>query len=159
MQRHAFRCSRTERKRGNKTSFTCLHVNQTDRKLIILVSFLVKTVSFVVLCWENSSPLQPPLVAHARRAQFARFGWSTSAQSGCTAQVSQFSQGTMCATWTDSLAGSNSWQRFPVGQWKGERESGLDVFRSLCLSWKPTLPLLFLMFFFPASIICNKLND
>lgn len=51
---------------------------ESDRKFIILVPFLVKIASFIALCWENSSPLAAPLVVHARRAQFARFGWKHS---------------------------------------------------------------------------------
>lgn len=59
-------------------SFTCLHVNQTDRKVIIFVPFLVKIASFIAPFWKNSSPLAAHLVVHARRAQLAHSGWKHS---------------------------------------------------------------------------------
>lgn len=90
-------------------SFICLHVNQTDRKLIILVSFLVKTHHLLSFVGKTPAPLQPPSLSMLGEHSLLVLAgstvtrWSSSAQT----QGSQFSQGTMCATWTDILAGSN----------------------------------------------------
>lgn len=142
MQRQALRSSRTERKGGKpKMSFKCLHVNQTDRKLIILLSF---SGGNNIICWPLWGKLQTP----CRQCMLSMLGehsllilagstltrWSILTQTGCMAQGSLFCQGTMCTTWTDSLAGSNTWQMFPIRPREREWESVIDVFSSLCSS-------------------------
>lgn len=115
---------------GKQKSLTCLHVNQTDRKLIILVPFLVKIASFTVLCWENCSPLAAPLAVHARRAQFARSGWKHSDKvqllgSGWMHSPRLTAQPGDHVCNMDWQPASNSWQSFPGRQWKGERSEFL----------------------------------
>lgn len=106
-------------------SFKCLHVNQT--KFIILLSFSGENNFFATFfLWETPGLLQTVLVVLARRAQIARFSRKhvdevelLASACGCMAQGSLFWQrdhrnhGT---TRTDSLAGSNTRQSFPVRQ-------------------------------------------
>jgi len=110
MQSHALRSSRKER-----MSFKCLHVNQTGRKLIILLSFSGgNNIIFCPLWRKFQTPsrqyMLPMLGEHNLLvlAGSTLTRWSSLTPTGCMAQGSLFCQRTKCTTWTDSLTGHNT---------------------------------------------------
>lgn len=74
MQRHALRSSRTERKVGETQNVFQMPSCESDRKLIILLSF---SGGHNIICCplKTPEPLQAMHVVHARRTQLACFSW------------------------------------------------------------------------------------